>query len=147
MLLNNASKLNYAVDIDLTFDDDTRKTMTVKEGDTINVTFRYNGVKLTKQGEVLAIYPSKIMESQLYGVKKMSAVLEIDASTEFKSCTYKVDIDDILDVMANKAESEEESDVLHDLSELMPPDPTDSDTDDNILHDLSVLDTTNKGDN
>ena len=81
MLLNNASKLNYSVDIDLTFDDDTRKTMTVKEGDTINVTFRYNGVKLTKQGEILAIYPSKIMESQLYGVKKMSAVLEIDAST------------------------------------------------------------------
>ena len=142
MLLNNASKLNYSVDIDLTFDDDTRKTMTVKEGDTINITFRYNGVKLTKQGEVLAIYPSKIMESQLYGVKKMSAVLEIDASTEFKSCTYKVDIDDILDINANKVEPTEESDVLHDLDELLPQDPTDGDTSSNILHDLSDLDIT-----
>lgn len=144
MLLNNASKLNYSVDIDLTFDDDTRKTLTVKEGDSINVTFRYNGVKLTKQGEILAIYPAKIMESQLYGTKKMSAIIEIDASTDYKSCTYKVCIDDILDINANKVEPTEESDVLHDLDDLMPADPTDNDTSNNIFHDLSDIDITQK---
>ena len=140
MLLNNASKLNYSVDIDLTFDDESRKTLTVKEGDTVNLTFRYNGVKLTKQGEVLSIYPAKIMESQLYGVKKLSAVIELDASTEFKSATYKVCIDDILDINNINIEPEEEEDVLHDLDELIPEDPTDNDKSNNILHDLDDID-------
>ena len=99
MLLENKSKLHFFAELDLKFEDDSTKKLTVNIGDTINISFKCNGVKITKQGVVTNIYPSRIIESQLYGSKKLSAVLELDCSSQFKSFCYKVDINDILDIL------------------------------------------------
>lgn len=99
MLLQNNSKLHFFAELDLKFEDDSTKKLTVNIGDTINIAFKHNGVRVIKQGVVKNIYPSRIVESQLYGSKKLSAVLELDCSSEYKSFCYKVDINDILDIL------------------------------------------------
>ena len=71
MLLENRSKMKFQVELDLKFDDESVKTLTVNVGDTIRIAFRRNGVKLIRQGKVIKIFPSRIIESQLYGSKKL----------------------------------------------------------------------------
>ena len=99
MLLENRSKMKFQVELDLKFDDESVKTLTVNVGDTIRIAFRRNGVKLIRQGKVIKIFPSRIIESQLYGSKKLSSIIELDCSTDYKAISYKVDIDDILDIL------------------------------------------------
>ena len=99
MLLENRSKMKFQVQLDLKFDDESVKTLTVNVGDTIRIAFRRNGVKLIRQGKVIKIFPSRIIESQLYGSKKLSSIIELDCSTDYKAISYKVDIDDILDIL------------------------------------------------
>lgn len=132
MLLENRSKMKFFVELDLKFDDESTKYLVVNVGDTIHISFRRNGVKLTRQGRVKAIYPSRIVESQLYGSKKLSAIIELDCSVDYKSISYKVDIDDILDILP--VEEEEETpggdgdcqcdEYLHDLNELLEEETT-----------------------
>lgn len=99
MLLDNRSKMKFYVELDLKFEDESVKALTVNIGDTINIVFRRNGVKLTRQGKVTNIFPSRIVESQLYGSKRLSSIIELDCSTDYKAIRYKVDIDDILDIL------------------------------------------------
>ena len=122
MLLTNKSKLNFYVDIDLTFDDDSNKKTTLNVGDKTRIVFRYNGVKKEIQGEIKSIYPSRVIESNLYGTKKLSAILEIDAFDDYKSNMVKVDISDILDILPleeSGSDNANESHNWNDLSELL----------------------------
>lgn len=125
MLLENKSKLHFFAELDLKFEDDSTKKLTVNIGDTINIAFKCNGVRLTKQGVVTNIYPSRIIESQLYGSKKLSAVLELDCSSDYKAFTYKIDINDILDILpveeipSDGSGSSEENTVWNTLEDLM----------------------------
>ena len=123
MLLTNNSKLHFYVEVNLTFDDDSSKNTVVNVGDTIHLVFRHNGIKLDRQGTVKSIYPSRIVESQLYGAKKLSAVLELDCSSDYKSTMYRVDISDILDILPvlGEEEANDTNDVWNDLSDLLGP--------------------------
>lgn len=135
MLLENKSKLHFFAELDLKFEDDSTKKLTVNIGDTINISFKCNGIKIKKQGVVTNIYPSRIIESQLYGSKKLSAVLELDCSSQFKAFSYKVDINDILDIHpveeidqdgtgdgSDKPGCVDDDNVWNDLSELLDGD-------------------------
>ena len=121
MLLENKSNLCFYAVIDLKFEDGTVKTETFNVGDMVHIVFRRNGVRLERQGEIKRIYPSRIVESQLYGSKKLSAVLDLDCSTTAKSTMYKVDISDILDVLEVQPVEDNKCDCdqyLNDLNEL-----------------------------
>ena len=120
MLLENKSKLCFSAELNLVFDDETTKTLSVNVGDIIRIAFKHNGVRLDEQGKVTNIYPSRIVESQLYGSKKLSAVLELDCSSEFKSYRYKIDICDILDILPTTISPETAGDfgVWNDLREI-----------------------------
>lgn len=147
MLLNNKSRLCFYAEIDLTFDDETNKKAIFRVGDTIRLSFRRNGVKLTKQGVIKNIYPSRIVESQLYGTKKLSAVLDLDCSTNYRSFSYKIDISDILDILPVEEKPEQPSNpdddgYWNDLGELVE-DNTNNDEDkkedDDYWNDLEEL--------
>lgn len=107
MLLENKSKLHFFAELDLKFEDDSTKKLTVNIGDVINIAFKHNGVRITKQGIVKNIYPSRIVESQLFGSKKLSAVLELDCSSDYKAFCYKVDVNDILDILPIEVEPDQ----------------------------------------
>lgn len=99
MLIGNKSKLVYKVDLCLEMEDGTVQNLEVNEGDIIHIKFRHNGFLLTKQGKVMKINPSRIIESEFYGTQKLSAILDMDCSEEYRQELYKVDISDILQIL------------------------------------------------
>lgn len=99
MLIVNRSKLVYKLDLCLEMDDGTVQNQEVKEGDIVHLKFRYNGFVLTKQGVVKKINPSRIMESQFVATTRLSAIMDLDCSEQYRNELYKVDISDILEIL------------------------------------------------
>lgn len=94
MLLENNTKVLFAVDVRLTFDNSTTKRTVVEEGDYLLMKFMYNGNKLKRACRVVSIDPV-ILETQPVSY---TASLLVDCSTKFGGERLKVASKDILDI-------------------------------------------------
>lgn len=99
LLLENKTTLEYALNINLYFDDKTEKHVSLKSGDTVVIMYRSNGDKIIKTGVVKSIVPVAIYDNVgdcKYGCSccetcKSSAIIKLDSSKNHQS-----DIDNIL---------------------------------------------------
>lgn len=99
LLLENKTTLEYALNINLYFDDKTEKHVSLKSGDTVVIMYRSNGDKIIKTGVVKSIVPVTIYDTVgdcKYGCSccetcKSSAMIKLDSSKNHQS-----EIDNIL---------------------------------------------------
>lgn len=94
MLLENNTQVLFAVNVKLTFDNNTKKEVVVEEGDYLLMKFMYNGNKLKRACRVVAINPV-VLDTQPVSY---TASLIVDCSTKFGAERLKVASKDILDI-------------------------------------------------
>lgn len=105
MLLRNESKLSFSVDINLIFDDGTEKHFPLSIGDKLNIVYRHNGDKISREGKLIDILPlfkstlfNKFQECFCHYNMNPIAILRIDFSKEYGSDVKDIRIDDIIDI-------------------------------------------------
>lgn len=94
MLLENNTKVLFALNVLLSFDDSTTKNVVIEEGDYILAKFMYNGNKLKRAARIVSIDPI-ILDTQPVSY---AATLTLDCSTKFGAERLKVASKDILDI-------------------------------------------------
>lgn len=106
LLLESNIKLDYILKIDLYFDDKTEKHVSLKNGDTVTITFRCNGDKIIKTGVIKSIIPVNVYSNIgdcNYGCNsceacKCSAMIELDSSKNHQSDINSILSGSILDI-------------------------------------------------
>lgn len=94
MLLENNTQVLFALNVRLSFDDSTTKSIVIEEGDLILAKFMYNGNKLKRAARIVSIDPI-ILDTQPVSY---AATLTLDCSTKFGAERLKVASKDILDL-------------------------------------------------
>lgn len=94
MLLENNTKVLFALDVILSFDDSTTKRTIIEEGDYILAKFMYNGNKLKRAARIVSIDPIILSTEPV----SYAATLMLDCSTKFGAERIKVASKDILDM-------------------------------------------------
>lgn len=109
MLLENKSKVNFSITIDLKFDDDSEKKIDIKIGDIIKVHYSQNGNKLVDTGKIVDIVPVMQFKNHnpLKEKQKVTAKITLDCSTEdFRSKVITINMMSILDIELIRPEIE-----------------------------------------
>lgn len=94
MLLENNTQVLFALNVLLSFDDNTTKSVVIEEGDYILMKFMYNGNKLKRAARIVSIDPI-ILDTEPVSY---AATIIIDSSTKFGAERLKVASKDILDI-------------------------------------------------
>lgn len=94
MLLENNTQVLFALNVLLSFDDSTTKSVVIEEGDLILMKFMYNGNKLKRAARIVSLDPI-ILDTEPVSY---AATITIDSSTKFGAERLKVASKDILDI-------------------------------------------------
>lgn len=97
MLLRNESTIKHYININLTFDDNTTKSLDIHEGEIVEIKYRRNDCIRTGVGMIKHIKPF-IKRSFKCNRQIESAYIVLDMSQNNLACTDKIELFDILDV-------------------------------------------------
>ena len=117
MLLNNLSKLILQIELNLVFDDNTKKTGIVKVGDTVKITYRRDYEKHEGIGVIRQI--TTALNSKNSKNLFINPTILVDFSKNYESQKVRIPVEDILDfeiLTKDKYKPPFEEIIIHNLA-------------------------------